>query len=94
MMMQEPTAVIASGAKQSSLPWGSLLLRGFAPRNQEHYHRATPSPVTPASHKAREPLALRGYNDPLAKIFFIHFVDVMFTTLFERLFTKSFDHGC
>jgi len=26
-----------------------------------------------------------------AKIFFIYFVDAIFTTLFERLFTKSFD---
>jgi hypothetical protein len=30
---------------------------------------------------------------PPAKILFIYFVDVMFTTLFERLFTKSLDRG-
>jgi hypothetical protein len=30
---------------------------------------------------------------PGPKIFFIIFVDAMFTTLFERLFTNSFDGG-
>ncbi len=28
------------------------------------------------------------------KILFTYFVDVMFTTLLERLFTKRFDRGC
>jgi hypothetical protein len=32
-----------------------------------------------------------GKNAELAKIFFIIFVDGIFTSLFERLFTNSFD---
>jgi hypothetical protein len=34
---------------------------------------------------------MRGSNPHAAKNFFIIFVDVMFTTLFERPFTKVFD---
>ena len=34
---------------------------------------------------------MRGSNTRAAKNFFIIFVDVMFTTLFERPFTKVFD---
>jgi hypothetical protein len=33
------------------------------------------------------------FSDP-QKIPFIIFVDAIFTTLFERLFTNSFDGGC
>ena len=34
---------------------------------------------------------LRGKNSHAAKNFFIIFVDAIFTTLFERLFTNVFD---
>jgi hypothetical protein len=34
---------------------------------------------------------MRGTNPHVAKIFFIIFIDAMFTTLFERPFTKVFD---
>jgi hypothetical protein len=37
------------------------------------------------------PVAARGKNSRAAKILFIIFVDAIFTTLLERLFTKVFD---
>jgi hypothetical protein len=37
------------------------------------------------------PVIARGKNSHAAKISFIIFVDAIFTTLFERLFTKVFD---
>jgi hypothetical protein len=39
----------------------------------------------------RDPAAIRGTNPHARKNFFIIFVDAIFTTLFERLFTKVFD---
>ncbi len=40
---------------------------------------------------AREPVMMRGTNPHARKNFFIIFVDAIFTTLFERLFTNVFD---
>jgi hypothetical protein len=38
-----------------------------------------------------EPVVMRGTNLHTTKVFFIIFVDAIFTTLFERLFTNAFE---
>jgi hypothetical protein len=44
--------------------------------------------------EATETRSVAGLQRHVLKILFTYFVDVMFTTLLERLFTKRFDRGC
>jgi len=44
-----------------------------------------------AAGRAANPVLIRATISPRSQNFFIIFVDAIFTTLFERLFTKVFD---